>query len=238
METWIALLEFVAPVGDRPFQVEDLLLLLQELAPWQPEHLWTADRYAVQLRLAARTPQEAVQRALDCYRLARQAVDLAPSKLVRVEAMTADEMERGWHLEDSADSWGTAVPVLQRLDCPEVYTATRALLAATGAVEIAEIVEHFVVTIGARVLTRQPHAETDVTIFALGLEEGPCRYAAVEALSVAGLLLEQFLPTLLADARSVVAKLRRSCLGGGGSDRSKALQATDLAGDGPPGVEK
>jgi len=208
-EVWVAVAEFTpaefTPAGTpNSFRLSDLDALIGELALWQPAGLWSDDRYAVQLRIAAHRPDEAVRVALDCHRRALRALGLAPSGLVRVEVLAAEEMERGWALfdEETTSAAGSGV------HCLQVFVATRALVASATAAEVVQAVDAFVVAIGARVQrgpSRHLDGTTDVDLVGV---DGQVRHATAEAMSVAGLLLEHALPGLVVDAGRALARLR------------------------------
>jgi len=207
MDIWAVHLEFRPPVGRWLFDTDDFDRLIDELAAWRPSRLWSWDRYAIQLRIRDCDSTRAVRRAVSLHDQALHAVGFASGKLVRVEVQTTAEMRRAWAAEDRREC-ENAMSRVHALDCPDVYASTRALLAAVTAGEVTDIVERFVATIGASVRKGEPDPTPGSTSVDLRRAGGARRYAVAEGLSVAGLLLEQSLPNLLADADAALARLR------------------------------
>jgi len=202
-DMWVVVAEFTGAGTPNPFVVADLETLIAELAFWRPSGLWSDDRYAVQLQIAAPSHYQALQAALACHRQALRVVGFAPSILHRVEVFKAEELERDWAVVEQPEN-----DVGSGVHCPPVYLATRALLAAVTSADVARAVDDFVVAIGARVElgpSRHLDGTTDVDLVGDG---GALRHASAEAFSVSGLLLEQALPNLVVDARRALSRVR------------------------------
>jgi hypothetical protein len=199
--------EFAHPPAGR-FKVADLDTLIYELAAWQPSGLWCDDRYAIQLHVAASSLHEALRVALDGHYRALVSGGLTASRLIRAEVVTAEEMERGWEELSKADRHRTRGDGASGGHSPQVYAALRGLVAATTVGEVGEVVDRFVVAIGARVQVGAAlHLPVMIDVD-LNIDGGRARHATAEAFSMAGLFLEQALPDFLADARRALDRLQ------------------------------
>jgi len=209
MDVWVVVVELACPDTPGPFRVAHLAALVDELAGWEASGLWSEDRYAVQLHVPAPGPHHALRVALGFYRQALRSVGLPDSKLIRIEVLTSEEMCRSCEeLGHDQISVAPAPAVGSALHSPQAYVATRALVAAATAADIARVVDDFVVAIGARVQPGPPLHHEDMTEVELDGDGCAPRHAIAEALSMSGLLLEQALPNLLFDARHALARLQ------------------------------
>ncbi len=205
MDEWITVVEFQADRGE-PFVVDDVKALMGQLRIWQPSGLWSADRHAIQLKIPAPTAPQALQWALAYYRQAAIAVGLAMTTLVRIEVLTVEEHDRSSHQYDLGAP--LEVPALRGLLCDEVYAATRRLLAATTPGDLDDVLVRFVISVGGRVERGEPRHLPGITEIDLSVEGDQTQHATADAFSVAGLIIDQSLPTLLIDARQALARLR------------------------------
>ncbi|MDQ6613364.1 MAG: hypothetical protein M3083_00990 [Actinomycetota bacterium] len=203
VEEWIVVLEFSRAPDAPLFLISDVQSLIAHLQPWHPTALWNPDRYALQLRLPARTPDQAIQWAVAYHRDAAEAARLPPAVFDRVEILTLSDFERPWQAPGL-----TSPPGGEGLFRAELYAATRKLLAATTPAQVTETLVGFVTATGGRVergSARHLPDTIDVDIHFGG--DNAC-HAWAEALSVAGLAMEQFLPELFADAHHALARIQ------------------------------
>ena len=89
---WIVLLEAVKSPDAGDVDRETLGRLLQAVGHARPVGLHSSSRYAVQLHVPAVGPLEAVAHALSVWSAALGTTGVAPWELVRVEAMTEEEL--------------------------------------------------------------------------------------------------------------------------------------------------
>jgi hypothetical protein len=202
-DEWIAILEFAPTNGITRFVVDDIDNLLEHLRDWDPTGLCSPDRYALQLRLPARDAHEALRWALAFHEQAAEAAGMPPSTLARVEILTADQFDRDCLEDDPVAGWAPT-PVL----CDEVYTATRRLFTAATSGELSDIVTRFVTAIGGQVEHRSAGSRRETVELDVSLEGDQSCFATAEALSVAGLIIEYSLPSLVEDARGILSRLQ------------------------------
>ena len=90
MTEWVVVLEVVpaAPSDD-----EDMQRLLWELAEFDPVGMRCDDRYALQLRVLAAQPEEALTTAMARWRVVAAELLLGTATVVRSEVMTRRELE-------------------------------------------------------------------------------------------------------------------------------------------------
>lgn len=202
-DEWIAILEFAPTDASTRFVVDDTDNLMEHLRDWDPSGLCSPDRYAIQLHLQARDAHEALRSALAYHHQAAEAAGLPPSNLARAELLTADQFDRDC-LEDDPVAGPVPTPVL----CEEMYTATQRLFGATTSAELSDIVTGFVTAIGGTVEHRGAWSGSKTVEFDVSLEGDQSCIATAEAISVAGLIIEQSLPTLVDDARGILSRLQ------------------------------
>jgi len=205
-DTWFAVLEFGQSFRSGPIRFEDVHMLVEELAGWHPSAIVSDERYAIQMQISASGHHHVLRAALASHDRAVQEVGFRPLTLLRAEVLSSEEMERTSGVIQQADIV-TASRDGSVTHCAEVYAATRSLLAATTEAEVANSVDQFVAAIGARVEPGAPRHLPGTTDVSLKMVGGPARHASAEALSVAGLVLEQSLPSLVVDARRALARL-------------------------------
>ena len=92
MSAWIVLLEAVKMPHSGEIGKDMLYRLLRAVGHARPVGLHSPDRYAVQLRVPAAGPLEAVSAALSEWSAALGTMGVAPWELVRAEAMTEAEL--------------------------------------------------------------------------------------------------------------------------------------------------
>jgi hypothetical protein len=200
---WAAILEFASITPVRELVIGDVEALLQHLDLWNPSGLWSPDRYAIQLQIPAPTPDQALRLALSYHLDAARSAGLPATTLLRVEVLTYEQFEQSFQEppETAAGREGAVAG--------ELYRATRSLLAATSRIELADILVEFVTAIGGRIEPGPRRHLGGTTAVDLTLNGDEARHASAESFSMSGLFLEQFLPTLVADARRRLARMPR-----------------------------
>ena len=83
----------------------------------------------------------------------------------------------------------------------ELYLITRALLRLTGPEEVAELLVGFVTAAGGSVHFGDFPPTPGMIVIDLSVADGNRLYAVAETVSVAGMIFEQSLPSLVEDAR-------------------------------------
>jgi hypothetical protein len=212
-DEWVVILEFVPPNPHEPFAYRALHALVEETSVCHPVALFSTDRYALQLRVAAARPADALRRGLDLHDRAVLTVGLGRPVLVRTEVVTGPEFDSEW--DDAAAAGGVAGAApgaphpTDTVLCAETYLATRAILQSSTASELTDILVSFVHTVGGQVRSGPGDGGPGQLTVDLALEDGPSHHAVVESLSVAGLIIEESLPALVADARAALRRLSR-----------------------------
>jgi hypothetical protein len=207
MGDWVVVLEFSACRGERPFDLAVVQALVERLREWHPSGLYNPDRYAVQLHIPAAGADEALRIATSFHEQAVQAVGAAAS-FTRAEVLTLGEFEESWH---EASASGTALPsgAAQALISIEVYEATRALLGASTPGEVTDVLVRFVLAVGGRVNVGQWRHIPGMVSVDISVEAEEQLYAMAENFSVAGLIIERWLPPLVEDAKRTLTLLDR-----------------------------
>ncbi len=209
MGDWVVVLEFSPLRGDRPFELSVVQALIERLREWHPSGLYNPDRYAVQLHIAAAGADEALRLAMAYYEHA--APTEAAAAFTRAEVLTLSEFEASWHPPTSPSSGVPAGRAAQALISVEVYEATRALLSATAAPAVTDILVRFVLAVGGQVSVDPPRAVglPGVVSVDLSISAGEQLQALADNLSVAGLIIERWLPPLIDDAKRTLVLLER-----------------------------
>jgi hypothetical protein len=207
MGDWVVVLEFSACRGERPFELTVVQALVERLREWHPSGLYNPDRYAVQLHIPAAGADEALRVATSFHEQAVRAVGTTAS-FTRAEVLTLGEFEESWH--DAAAS-GSSLPsgAAQALISIEVYEATRALLSASTPAEVTDVLVRFVLAVGGRVNVGQRRHVPGMVSVDLSIAPGEQLYAMAESFSVAGLIIERWLPPLVDDAKRTLVLLER-----------------------------
>jgi hypothetical protein len=205
---WVILLEAAAEHGAPHLELHALEALLGCLADFAPTALYAPDRYAVQLRVAAVDPADALDSATASWRIAARGAGVPRWPLVRVEIKTPEELEA----ERRAEERTTPMPQADTSALQAAYRATRALVAATSLDDISAALSVLVHDLGGLVRPAS-YRDPDAIPVDLTLGQGPAMVPVIERLSVARLQLEEVLPVVLEDARAVANKLRRRELG-------------------------
>ncbi|MDQ1416851.1 MAG: hypothetical protein QOF81_2464 [Acidimicrobiaceae bacterium] len=203
---WVVVLEFVPPSPREPFAYCAIHALVEEMWAWSPAALFSTDRYALQLRIVAARPSEALRCGLDLHDRAVLAVGLRHPVLVRTEVLTGPEFDNQWDRAEAA-----AAPVNQGITdtvlSNDTYLATRALLQSSTTSELTEVLVSFVRAVGGQVRSGPCQAAPGELAVDLTVADGPTCHAVVDSVSVSGLIIEQSLPALVADARAAWRRL-------------------------------
>lgn len=206
MSDWVIVLEFSPGCANESFALAAMQNLVEWLREWHPAGLFNADRYALQLHLIADDPHRALQDGLALHGAAVRALALPQPCLTRAEILTRTEYDRAW--DDQVPTSRPLSTGSHTLSSNESYWATRAMLNASTATELTEILVRFVISVGGNVCTPAAVNMAGDMAVDLWLGEGDPLYATAESVSIAGLMIEQWLPTLVADARSVLVRLQ------------------------------
>jgi len=207
-DEWVAVLEFAVTDSTQVFMADAVESMVEHLRCWQPSALWNPDRYAIQVRIPARAPHEALYWAFAYHREAAQAAGLPAAPLVRAEVSTVEELTRSWQEYELADGAPPA-PAPEWLLCRELYQAIRHLVAATTEAALAGAVIGFVAAVGGTVEPGEARRRPGVIVVDITMAHGEAYHATADAFSVAGLVIESSLPALVADAQRAAARLRR-----------------------------
>ena len=206
MGDWVVVLEFTAFREQRPFELHVVQALVERLREWHPSGLYNPDRYAVQLHVSAAAADEALRMATAYHEQAAQAVG-ASSAFTRAEVLTLGEFEETWH--DLAATGSSLPPggAAQALISIEVYEATRSLLSASTTSEVIDVLVRFVLAVGGRINVGQPRQVPGMVAVDLSIAPGEPLHAMAESFSVAGLIIERWLPPLIDDAKRTLVLL-------------------------------
>jgi len=203
IDEWAVVIEYQIPAG-ASLAPRAVVALIGELGAWKASGLCCADRYAVQIQVMAERPSDALKRGLQLHAEAARVVGLAAAILARGEVMTSSEFDT--QVDSFGPSSGPAIGVEAMLPA-DVYLATRAMFQATTAAQLDDILADFVVSAGGAVQLGTADPPPEHVGIDMSLEDRNCRLAVVESFTVAGILLEHALPTLVDDARAVLARL-------------------------------
>jgi hypothetical protein len=209
MGDWVVVLEFSAFGGERPFELGLVQAVVERLREWHASGLYNPDRYAVQLHLAAEEAAEALKMAVAYHDLAVQAVG-ADAVFSRAEVLTLGEFEASWHDDGQSAARGSRSGAAQAMISLEVYEATRALLGASTPPEVTDILVRFVLAIGGQVNVGPPRPRLGTVCVDLSGAANQELHAVADSFSVAGLIIERWLPPLIDDAKRTLELLERS----------------------------
>jgi hypothetical protein len=207
MGDWVVVLEFSGFRGEHPFELSVVQALVERLREWHSSGLYNPDRYAVQLHISADTVDDALKVAASYHEHAVRAVG-AMADFTRAEVLTLDEFEESWH---DAEVTVTTLPggTAQALISMEVYQATRSLLCAATPSEVTDVLVRFVLAVGGRVNVGQRRNVAGMVSVDISTSPGEQLHAMAESFSVAGLIMERWLPPLIADAKRTLVLLGR-----------------------------
>lgn len=168
--------------------------------------LYSPDRYAVQFGVEADKPEHALALGHERWRHAVATLGLPRWPLVRAEVLTPDELAP---LESAAAG---DLPVLVQLGddvSVALLEVTRGLVRAQTVHQVMHLLVRFVHRLGARALHPGEAAGQGMPVdLSFGQLEQPLLPVA-DRLSLARLRLEETLPGVMEDARTVVDRLER-----------------------------
>lgn len=205
MSDWVVVLEY-GTLDDRRLEIGTIEDLVERLREWHPIALYHSDRYALQLHISAVAADEALRLATAYHEQAARIVGSFAS-FTRAEVLTLGELEQSW---SSGETTPSETPSLnadrpsrsaEALTSTEVYNATRALLGASTPTEVTEILVHFVLAVGGSVHVGERRPIPAMASVEMSISPGQQLYAVADNVSVAGLILERWLPALMVDAK-------------------------------------
>jgi hypothetical protein len=209
VDDWVVIIEATTNRDGDSFDFTAVQDLLGRLREWHASGLYNPHRYAVQLHIAAVAPYEALRCAVAYHDLATRAVGLTKSSLTRAEVLTIGEFEMGLLLPPAPT--GTPSPRTRHgLISQELYSTTRALLRVSTPGEITELLVGFVTAVGGSVNVGECRPVPGMITVALSPGSGEQLHAVAESMSVAGMIIEQSLPTLVDDARLALRQLHEA----------------------------
>jgi len=212
-DQWVVSLEIDRLADDRPVELADVKAAYEHLGAWNPTCRWQMDHYTVVVEVPAPDALEATACAMAQYGDAIAAVGLGTPRFVRVKVVRAQDSRSPWRAPDGpADA--PAPSGLKGFVTPELVAATRALLTATTEDEVTQTLHRFIVAVGGRVELGAPRPRTGMIDLDVSIGRTRAYHAIVPSFSVAGLIIEGSLPTLVADARCALEKVA-SAPGGG-----------------------
>ncbi|MDQ6613601.1 MAG: hypothetical protein M3083_02265 [Actinomycetota bacterium] len=209
LDDWVVVIEAATDRAYDTFEfglVQDLLSRLRE---WHASGLYNPHRYAVQLHIAAVAPYEALRCAVAYHDLAVRAVGLTRSSLTRAEVLTLSEFELGLLVPTTQAR--TPLPHARNaLISDHLYTTTRALLRVSTPAEITGLLVQFVTAVGGSVNVGECRPVPGMVSFDISVAEGEPLHAVAENASVAGMIIEHSLPSLVDDARLALRQLHEA----------------------------
>jgi hypothetical protein len=214
VDNWVVVIEAITASPLASFDFTLVQELVAQLRDWQPTGLYNPDRYAIQLHVGAVAAYEALRVAVTYHDRALRVVGLAAS-LSRAEVLTLDEFEAG--LLDPVPARLVApgpgsgqVPDRLGLVSEDLYTATRELLRVSTPAQITELLVRFVTSVGGSVRVGASASAPGMFAVELSTGDGGPLFAVAEHMSVAGMIIEQSLPTLVADAVMARSRLQET----------------------------
>ncbi|MDQ1358058.1 MAG: hypothetical protein QOF20_2258 [Acidimicrobiaceae bacterium] len=209
LDDWVVIIEATTDRATDSFDFTAVQDLLGRLREWHASGLYNPQRYAIQLHIAAVAPYDALRCAVAYHDLASRAVGLTKSSLTRAEVLTLGEFEMGLLLPAAPP--GTPSPRGRHsLISQELYTTTRALLRVSTPGEITALLVAFVTSVGGSVNVGECRPVPGMITVALSTGAEEQLHAVAESMSVAGMIIEQSLPTLVEDARLALRQLHEA----------------------------
>jgi hypothetical protein len=209
LDDWVVVIEATTNRSNETFQFSVIQDLLGRLREWHSSGLYNPHRYAIQLHIEAVAPYDALRCAVAYHDLAARAVGLTKSLLTRAEVLTLGEFETGLLLPPSPMST-TSPRSRSALISDELYTTTRALLRVSTQAEITDLLVRFVTAIGGSVNVGECRPVPGMVSADISIGDGEPLHAVAESVSVAGMIVEQSLPSLVSDARLALRQLHES----------------------------
>ena len=206
VQDWVVIVEVSIGNSERHYDLDALEDLLEALHEWHPSALFNHDGYAVQLHVAAPTAADALRWALGRHDRTTAQIGLTNVSFLRTEILTLAELERSCQ-DEIATSLSLHL-ISETAPVPaQVYEATRSILSAATPSQVVDHVVNFVLGVGGCVHLGQPPEEDEVVTVALAIGRRSEMYATGDTLTVAGFLIEHWLPHLLEDAREALARM-------------------------------
>ena len=206
MADWAVVVECASP-GSPPLDLVVIDRLVEHLARWRATALHSPDRYALQVVVDAEDPLSALNSASEVHENAIRALNMPNWHVVRVEAMTVAELARG---REFPSSMPPLLPKRVWEICPNfairMYDVGRELIRAGTIAEIHSVLARFVADSGGWIVEAGEGTDS-VLPGDFSLDEELVLRPAAEPMSSSRLLLEEALPTLIADARVLGAKI-------------------------------
>ncbi len=201
LERWVVILEAAAVPA---FQFHQVKQLVSRLDKWRSSGLYSLERYAVQLHMPSSRHDEALALAVEAHDQAIADLGLGTPTLLRAEVMTLDELKVGCGQTAAETQEGRTYDAMIPT---ALYDATRALLRASTRAQIDEVLTGFVITVGGTVNIGELRYIPGQVSVDLGLWPRDHMYATADSASVAGLMIEQSLPSLVHDAERMLVRL-------------------------------
>ena len=205
-EDWIIVVEAAPKLAGQHYNLSLMQSLVERLWEWEACGLHDRERYALQLRLTAPSPLAALNAAVEHQARAHRALNLPRSSLVRAEVLTYGD----YHRSCDTDLWGPRTQAhgdVSAVVCEEAYTSTRALLHAGSMTALSLILAEFTYAVGAAVQVGPMRDDSSMTRVHIGLAGSDHLHAVAEPISVAGMMIERCLPSLVDDAKRVASTL-------------------------------
>ncbi len=201
---WVVVVEIALPSQGRRFDLAALEALIDVLGDRQPSALYSDDRYALQLHLKARSATDAVDSGICAHEMAAARIGFGALPLLRTEVISRGEFERS--CQEQLDV-SLAPTERDPISVPhEVYQATRAILGATAPGQLTDALIEFVVTVGGSVSLGSVPVDRAMVAVPIALTGRPI-FGAADPYTVAGFMIEDWLPRLVADAGSMLARI-------------------------------
>lgn len=194
---WVVLIEATTASAS----LEEVERVLAYLAAYEPGSLSCPGRCAVQLDIAASTPDDALHLGLEAWREAVATETLGEWELVRIEVKTAEELASEFQAHHAMTERITSQEALSA-----AYAATRRLLRVRDASGAAAVVASLTYHLGGKMV---PTRDGKAHAFPLDLSFGTTKpfYAVAQPLSVSRLHLEETLPLVFDDAWCVLRRV-------------------------------
>jgi hypothetical protein len=202
-DEWVVLVEAELEEGAGAIEICQLESLLELLSEHSATGLWSLDRYAVQLVVAAAGPEAALVTALSQWRQAVGRLDLPEWRLVRAEIKSPAELEAEHRGAAATEGLVPTRTPTSPAALRATYLATRRLLACRSRIEAADVVVDLVRQLGADVVAADDDDPCALPVD-LSLGQGEPRFPAADPISIARLDLEEVLPSVLLDAARVM----------------------------------
>jgi hypothetical protein len=208
LDEWVVVIEASTDRGAE-FEFSLVQDLLGRLREWHATGLYNPHRYAIQLHIAAVAPYEALRCAVAYHDLAARAVGLAGCTLSRAEVLTLGEFELGLMILPLSS--GSPPPRIRHaLVSDELYATTRALLRVSTQAEITDLLVRFVTASGGSVNVGECRPVAGMVSVDISIGNGDPLHAVAEATSMAAIIIQQSVPSLVDDAVLALRQLHEA----------------------------